>query len=216
MEMLRDIITSNGGAFAVVFAVLWAVGYSLVKFSEWRIRAEDATRKGDKLESKIETIMSDLSFIKGTLDIVNTSIESLNQANYIIKGSLETIRNSSVGSLTQAHSPISLTLKGQEVAKEMKIEEMIARNWEKIETAIDAKVAFKNAYDIQQFCIEKSMVSLETFFSPSDISEIKMFAYNNGQPLAFYGSMIGVIIRDKYFEIKRIPLAKVDESDPNK
>lgn len=216
MEMLRDIITSNGGAFAVVFAVLWAVGYSLLKFSEWKIRAEDATKKGDKLESKIETIMSDLSFIKGTLDVVNASIESLNQANYIIKGTLESIRNGSPSALTQAHSPISLTLKGQEVAKEMRIHDMIARNWEKIESAIDAKVAFKNAYDIQQFCIEKAMVSLETFFAQSDIDAIKMFAYNNGQPLAFYGSMIGVIIRDKYFEIKKIPIDKVDETDPNK
>lgn len=209
MEMLKDILTSNGGAFAVVFAVLWAVGYSLVKFSEWRIRAEDATRKGDKLESKIETIMTDLSYIKGEL-------HSLNQVNFIIKGTLEAIKNSSSGSLTQAHSPISLTLKGQEVAKEMGIEDIIARNWEKIEAAIDAKVAFKNAYDIQQFCIDTSIVSLETFFCPSDVDAIKMFAYNNGQPLAFYGGMIGVIIRDKYFEIKRIPLAKVDESDPNK
>lgn len=213
--MLRDIITSNGGAFAVVFAVLWAVGYSLIKFSEWRLRAEDATKKGDKLESKIEAIMTDLSYIKGEMQSLHTIRGALESLNYI-KTSVDSLRNSSFGSLTQAHSPISLTLKGQEVAKEMGIERMIAMNWEKIEASIDAKVAFKNAYDIQQYCIETATVSLETFFSPSDIDTIKMFAFNSGQHLAFYGSMIGVIIRDKYFEIKRIPLAKVDESDPNK
>lgn len=213
--MLRDILTSNGGAFAIVFAVLWAVGYSLIKFSEWRIRAEDATRKGDKLEGKIETIMTDLSYIKGELQSLHTIRGALESLNYI-KTSVDSLKNSSLGSLTQAHSPISLTIKGQEVAKEMGIEGMIARSWDKIEAAIDAKVAFKNAYDIQQYCIETATVSLETFFTPSDVDAIKMFAYNNGQPLGFYGSMIGVIIRDKYFEIKRIPLGKVDESDPNR
>ena len=195
MEMLKEIITSNGGAFAVVFAVLWAVGYSLIKFTEWKCKVEQSDERTSKVESDINAIKADIHYIKGTLDI---------------------LKNTSSFSLTQAHSPISLTLRGQEVAKEMRIEEMVARNWDKIETAIDANVAFKNAYDIQQFCIEKSMISLDTFFAPSDIDAIKMFAYNNGQPLAFYASMIGVIIRDKYFEIKKIPLAKVDETDPNR
>lgn len=193
--MLKEIITSNGGAFAVVFAVLWAVGYSLIKFTEWKCKVEQSDERTSKVESDINAIKADIHYIKGTLDI---------------------LKNTSSFSLTQAHSPISLTLRGQEVAKEMRIEEMVARNWDKIETAIDANVAFKNAYDIQQFCIEKSMISLDTFFAPSDIDAIKMFAYNNGQPLAFYASMIGVIIRDKYFEIKKIPLAKVDETDPNR
>lgn len=40
MEMLKEILTSNGGAFAVVFAVLYAVGQLLMKFSEWRLRAK--------------------------------------------------------------------------------------------------------------------------------------------------------------------------------
>lgn len=195
MEMLRDIITSNGGAFAVVFAVLWAVGYSLMKFTEWRCKVEQSDNRTSKVESDIETIKADIHYIKGTLDI---------------------LKNSASFSLTQAHSPISLTLRGQEVAKQMGIVDMVARNWGKIESCIDSKVAFKNAYDIQQFCIEKATIALDVFFSPVDVDAIKRFAYDNGQPLAFYGSMIGVIIRDKYFEIKRIPLGKVDESDPNK
>ena len=215
MEIIRDILASAGGSFAVVFGVLYAVGYSLIKFSEWRTKAEEATKKGDKLENKIESIMTDLSYIKGELQSLHTIRGALESLNYI-KTSVDSLRNNSSGSLTQAHSPISLTLKGQEVAKEMGIDGMIARSWDKIEAAIDAKVAFKNAYDIQQYCIETATVSLETFFTPSDIDAIKMFAYNSGQHLAFYGSMIGVIIRDKYFEIKKIPLTKVDETDPNK
>lgn len=195
MEMLKEILTSNGGAFAVVFAVLYAVGQLLMKFSEWRVKAEEVSKKGEKFEDKIDTIMSDMHYIKGTLDL---------------------LKNGMPNALTQAHSPVSLTLKGKEVADQMGVAEMVARNWDKIETLIDAKVAFKNAYDIQQFCIEKATVSLESFFCTQDVNNIKKFAYDNGQPLALYGSMIGVIIRDKYFEVKKIPLEKVDETDPNK
>lgn len=195
MEMLKDILTSNGGAFAVVFAVLYAVAQLLMKFSEWRVKAEEVSKKGEKLEDKIDTIMSDMHYIKGTLDL---------------------LRNGAPNALTQAHSPVSLTIKDKEVAEQMGVAEMVARNWSKIEDLIDAKVAFKNAYDIQQFCIEKATVSPEAFFCNDDVNQIKKFAYDNGQPLAFYGSMIGVIIRDKYFEVKKIPLEKVDETDPNK
>lgn len=195
MEMLKEILTSNGGAFAVVFAVLYAVGQLLMKFSEWRVKAEEVSKKGEKFEDKIDAIMSDMHYIKGTLDL---------------------LKNGMPNALTQAHSPVSLTPKGKEVADQMGVAEMVARNWDKIETLIDAKVEFKNAYDIQQFCIEKATVALESFFCAQDVNNIKKFAYDNGQPLALYGSMIGVIIRDKYFEVKKIPLEKVDETDPNK
>lgn len=195
MEMLKEILTSNGGAFAVVFAVLYAVGQLLMKFSEWRVKAEEVSKKGEKFEDKIDAIMSDMHYIKGTLDL---------------------LKNGMPNALTQAHSPVSLTPKGKEVADQMGVAEMVARNWDKIEALIDAKVAFKNAYDIQQFCIEKATVALESFFCAQDVNNIKKFAYDNGQPLALYGSMIGVIIRDKYFEVKKIPLEKVDETDPNK
>lgn len=195
MEMLKEILTSNGGAFAVVFAVLYAVGQLLMKFSEWRVKAEEVAKKGEKFEDKVDAIMSDMHYIKGTLDL---------------------LKNGMPNALTQAHSPVSLTPKGKEVADQMGVAEMVARNWDKIETLIDAKVVFKNAYDIQQFCIEKATVALESFFCAQDVNNIKKFAYDNGQPLALYGSMIGVIIRDKYFEVKKIPLEKVDETDPNK
>lgn len=42
-----------------------------------------------------------------------------------------------------------------------------------------------------------------------------MFAYNEGKPLGFYGGMIGVLIRDKYFEQKGINPSLVDEFAPN-
>ena len=40
----------------------------------------------------------------------------------------------------------------------------------------------KNAYDIQKVCIDTASVSIEKLFDNKDIEEIKIFAFNNGNP----------------------------------
>lgn len=195
MEMLKDILTSNGGAFAVVVAILAAVGYALVQVTKWQCEMKSATERTKKVEDNLDGIKTDIHYIKGTLDVLKANMPN---------------------ALTQAHSPVSLTLRGQEQAEKMGVYDLVAENWDKIIKYIDANVASKNAYDIQQFCIERASISPEMFFAPEDVAKIKNFAFNNGQPLAYYGGMIGVIIRDKYFAMKGIPLAQVDENDPNR
>lgn len=195
MEMLRDILTSNGGAFAIVIAILAAVGYALVQVTKWQCEMKSATERTQKVENNLDSIKTDIHYIKGTLDVLKSNMPN---------------------ALTQAHSPVSLTQRGREQAEKMGVRELVAKNWDKIVAYIDACVASKNAYDIQQFCIERASISPESFFAMEDVAMIKNFAYQNGQPLAYYGGMIGVIIRDKYFEFKGIPLEQVDENDPNR
>lgn len=191
--VIKTILTSPFGSFAFVFALLctafWLVHY-ITKFIE---RLNSKTERVEKLENNIDSIKGDLHYIKATLNVI--------QANY--------------SNLTQSHSPVSLTPKGKEVAQKMGIDEMIAENWDKIYDVIE-KRSFNNAYDIQQFCIETATVNLDEFFSPSDVNKIKTFAYNEGHQIAYYGSMIGVILRDKYFESKGISVSEVDDNDPQK
>ena len=97
----------------------------------------------------------------------------------------------------------------------MGINEIIANNWDNIYDLIESQ-RLRNAYDIQQFCIETATVGLDRLFCREDVDKIKNFAYNAGQQTAFYGSMIGVIIRDKYFEAKGIQPSEVDENDPDR
>lgn len=193
LELIKMILSSPYGSFAFIIAFLllafWLVHY-ITKHIE---KLNSKTEKVEKLENNIDSIKEDLHYIKATLNVI--------QANN--------------NSLTQSHSPVSLTEKGKEVAKKMGIDGMIAKNWDKIYDTIENK-SLNNAYDIQQFCIETATVNLDEFFSPSDVNEIKTFAYNEGHQLAYYGSMIGVILRDRYFESKGIPVSEVDNNDPQK
>ena len=73
--------------------------------------------------------------------------------------------------LTQSHSPIGLSEKGEEIAAKMGIEQMIAANWENIRNYIEANAKSKNAYDIQQLCIESATISLDKLFNTETVDK---------------------------------------------
>lgn len=189
-EIIKTILTSPAGSFAFVFALLCVVGWAIHYITKYVEKLNAKSERVEKLENGMESIKDDLHYIKATLNIIQSSNSAL----------------------TQSHSPVSLTAKGRDVAIKMGIHEIIASNWERIFETIEKK-HLGSAYDIQQFCIETATINLNAFFSDADVAKIKDFAYNEGRQIAFYGSMIGVIIRDKYFETKGIPVADVDKAN---
>ncbi len=193
LEIVKTILESPAGSFAFVFALMVGAGFMIFWVTRMLTQFEMKAGKIDKLEDSIDDIKEDLHFIKATLNILQSRDNSL----------------------TQAHSPVSLTAAGKEVAERMGVRSMIVSNWDKIFESIESE-HLKNAYDIQQYCIETATIKLEEFFTSKDIDKIKNFAYNEGKQVAYYGSMIGVIIRDKYFEVKGINTDEVDASDPTK
>lgn len=193
MEVIQLILGSPAGSFGFAFAILFAIGWGIKRITEFTTKWNMKESSINKIETKVDSLSNDMAYVKTQLNLMS----------------------SSANSLTQSHSPISLTDLGKKIAEEMNIETIISDNWENIFNYIDENVCSKNAYDIQQFCIETATTRLEKFFSQENLSKIKMFAYNAGKPLAFYGSMIGVIIRDKYFEQKGINPALVDKHTPS-
>ena len=105
-------------------------------------------------------------------------------------------------SLAKSKSPISLTELGIEVSERLKAQDMIFRNWDKIYADLESNVAEKSSYDIQQYCIETATIELSRFINESDLEKVKLYAFNEGKPLAYYAPVFGILIRDKYFEIK--------------
>lgn len=118
--------------------------------------------------------------------------------------------------LTATHSPISLTEAGKVVAEEIKIKEAVDANKDNILKYIDENSESMNAYDIQQLCIETASIALDRFFLNEDIDRIKTHAFQNGNPLSVYGRLIGVLIRDIYFDERKIDIEEVDKHDPLK
>ena len=195
-QLVREVLSTPVGSFAFILSFMilagWLIHYITRFITKWTCNMEGSKSTVDKVESNIDSIRSDISYIKGMINIL--------QAN--------------ANPLTQSHSPIGLSEKGKKVAEEMGVASMIADNWEHISTYIQDNTKSKNAYDIQQFCIETASVSIEKFFNPEDVSKFKTFAFNAGHPIAYYGSMIGVLVRDKNFQEKNIAVEDVDKHDP--
>lgn len=79
---------------------------------------------------------------------------------------------------------------------------------------IDVNSESKNAYDIQELCVDTASMSLEKMFLQDGVNLVKTYAFNNGTYLSSYGRLIGVIVRDRYFEAKGINKDEVDQYDP--
>lgn len=193
-DIIKSIFTSTAGSSVFIGGLLLLCWWAIVKVTKATTQWEEKQRGIEKLENKVETISTDLQYIKVILDVMKNNPPDSN--------------------LTQSHSPVSLTKIGEDVANEIGARQIIVSNWEKIKDCLDKANIGDNAYDIQQFCIETASIALDKFFSEEDITKIKDFAYNHGKTLAYYGGMFGVLIRDKYFEIKSIPIEEVDRNAP--
>lgn len=194
-EIIKAITTSPFGSFASVCAFLYLCGWLIYKITKVATEWKEKQKGIEKLEEKVGAISTDIQYIKATLEVMQSVAPDKRY--------------------TKSHSPVSLTKLGEEVAVKMKMKERIASNWEKIYTLIDSSAINKNAYDIQQLCIETATVFPEKLFKERDLNELKEFAFNDGRPLAAYGSLIGVMIRDKYFQVKGISIGEVDLNDPH-
>ncbi len=191
-DIIKTILASPAGSFAFVFSILalcfWGV-HKLTKYvTKWECRLE----KVNNLESSIKEASLAIQQINARLSIME----------------------SQRGSLTQSHSPVGLSRLGEEVAEKIKANDIISRNWDRIQNLIEQQ-QLTNPYDIQQFCIDKATIAQDELFSKEDVDSIKKFAFSEGLPTAYYGGMFGVLIRNQYFKVKGIDVSDVDRHDPN-
>lgn len=188
------------GSFAFVFGLIAALVFGCVWVTKFttahKIHAERDREDVKSVKAKLDGLVTDISMIKGTLALIQSGLN--------------------MPSLTQAHSPVSLNALGRETARKMGMDAIVARNRDKILGFLDGHIDKKNAYDIQQLCIETASTRPELFFSEEDAGHIKNFAYAEGKPLVYYGGMIGVIVRDFYFAERGIRVEEVDLHDPAK
>jgi hypothetical protein len=208
IDLLKDILLSPFGSFASVFS-LFVLAFWLVYIVTKRITEIGAFQKHiessvdqvynrmdsrvDKIEGHIDAIRRDISFLKGVIDLFKTN---------------------SLQSVAQRKSPMALTDMGKEISEKIKAKEMITKNWDKIYIDLEENIGNKNAYDIQQDCLDAAIIDLSKFVNESDLNKIKLYAFNDGRSLAFYSPIFALLTRDKYFETKGINVLDVDNYDP--
>ncbi len=208
-EALQFALQSPVGSFGFIFGIMVIAGWLIYFVTKHvtRINAchdtliKDADKAEKRFDDRFGKFENNINSIHTDLTVMKARFDAFYESN---------------NSLAKHHSPISLTDKGYQVSNDLDIKGKIAVNWTVIASLIESEVkADKNAYDIQQFCIDIATVGLDKLFSEKDVLEIKNYAFNQGRPLAYYGIMIGIELRDAYFRHKGIDIKDVDKCDPN-
>lgn len=204
-EFIKELLATDGGSFAFV-AILLCLAFYLTHWVTKKITeitashrniekenekiAENIEKISEKISNNIDEIRRDISFLKGVNDLYEKD------------------------KFAKSHSPISLTELGEKVSKEIGVDDMIQRNWNAIVNDIDKNAEGKSAYDIQQYCIETTVVEPERFLLPEDIKKLKDYAYNQGRPIVAFAQIFAITIRDKYLKEKGINIEEIDKTTP--
>lgn len=189
-DFIIKIFTSPAGSFGTAFAIFVLLFYLTIKAG----RIIEKFGLVEKLEKAIDSIKDDISEIKAHISVINSRYSEL----------------------VTVKSPISLSEKGETVAKKLKVKDIINTKWDSVLNRI--KASFKtenNPYNIQEACFEigktySKLVTKEQF------DFIKTYAYENGHSLSDFDVLFGIIIRDKYFDSENIDVEEVDTYDPTK
>lgn len=187
---------------AFVCAVIWKIAQ---KYALYKNKADNLPC--NKHDEMIQSLASDINGINVSLARLEGHMEGMRNMVSMMAGA------SSTSQLIQSHSPISLTLKGKEIAEQLKFNDILSSNWDKMESIIEGE---KNPYDIQMEFISKFISSPDEYIDSDSMDKIKRDAYMRGFPLIDYMRMIGVMARDKYFSLHNIDVNEVDKNDPNR
>lgn len=202
-------------AVSIIALALWLTHYVTKKITTFRCEHESIKEQHKAHSKKVDDIDSELKDCKSTLKTTAKITDDLGEIRRdlsYLKGTIDIIK-SGAPSLMASHSPVSLTQEGKMVVAELCGDAIVDANWEKILYTLKL-AGEKTPYDIQQLCIESVSVEPERYFSTAYLDRIKQYAFTKGQPLQLYLRVLGLVIRDRYFAEQNIPLSKIDETAP--
>lgn len=152
-------------------------------------RIDKVDQRIDKVEVKLDALTEEVRGIKTTLSILASKFN---------------LHEKLIEKFVLSQSPLALTKEAIKLSKELNFKSMIERNWKKIHKLISENVQQKNPYNIQKYCTIIGMSNMAEILSNKDIEILKMKAYNEGIDVEPYGAILGIMIRDKYFEVENI------------
>ena len=206
---------STAVALAVILLALWLTHYITKKVTEIRCENEAITTDHKAHTERISTLNEDVGYCKTSLkttEKISGDLDEIRRDLSYLKGTIDIIRSGG-NPLMASHSPVKLTEDGEKVAEELRARQIVEDNWENIAVQLDP-VENSSPYDIQQFCLESVSVEPEKYVNDKSLIAIKDYAFSKGQPLQLYLRVIGLIIRDKYLALLDIPLSRIDETAP--
>ena len=216
MDKIGDIIIEHLGVLPYIIIVVTG----LLVFAAWWVRGLwEKTKTIDSLpckdhDTRIKNQGSKHHEMDKMVTQVTTSITYMQKSIDSLLNNLSRSNMNAADPFTQTSSPLSITVKGEEMAKNLGLRNMVDKKWATIKAMIDADESSENPYDIQQFCIQQAVVYPELFLEPSDLNTVKRHAYEMGNQLQSYMKVIAVMVRDRYFKENNIDVNEVDVYSP--
>jgi uncharacterized protein YoxC len=192
MDLLLALVHQlNGAVFTLIIFVILVIVLTY--------KAGGITTSFDGFKKNNETIDNKIDGIKTTLAEIKATTNLLYEAH------LRTVRTA---------SPPKLTPLGEEVASLIAVKAKVDAHWSEIAAKVEAKKP-SNPYDIQTVAMEIAKGCFETIFTPEERNQVKTVAFEKGLNLLEIYPIVGVTIRDKVLEERRMSLEDVERHDPS-
>ncbi len=208
-QTVTDYFVGQFGAGTIVLVIIIGVIVCIV----WRLAAWYTKRTLHTDNLPCEKHEESIDKLTTSINNVNVSLGKLETGQEDIHKMISMMASSpSQGMFTQSHSPISLTDIGKEIASSLELDNVLDKNWSKVENIIEGE---KNPYDIQMEFISKFIIDSEKYLDDKSLDLIKKDAFMRGVPLIEYMRLLGVMARDRYFIEHKIDISEVDKNKPN-
>ena len=195
LPFLTNIVKDWGliGVLLILLVVCFFVVWKVAKFlGRWESKGEDLALLKSKWETDIPAIRGSIQLLKITMDDIAQKVNP----NAVVSSS----------------SPVNLTDIGKEIASDIKADNFIERNAQKLVALIE-KQNPKNAYDVQQACF-LIIDELEGLLSSAELEIAKKKSVENGMLLRHTLSIFAILLRDKVLENKGWSIGDVDKYNP--
>jgi len=214
LELFKNILGSDYGSLGFVlglsllsFYIVWLISKYKEKFDNFQKKHNDSKNDFDsKLLGTEERLEKSVTKLDQTIDTIRTDLSE-------IKGYINLQKNAKTG-YAEAHSPLSLTDKGMETAKKLDVDVILNREWKKVKTDIKNELGTdSNPYDIQEICFSLGNKYF-SYLNEKETDHTKNIAFSEGVDLSAFDIIFGIKIRNKYFEEHDIDTNKIDQYKP--
>jgi hypothetical protein len=163
------------------------------------------------MRAEREGVYKNLGNIDAQIDSINGDIGGLYDRVIKIETKVDLIYlQMNPGKTFAPGSPLTLTPKGREIARDIQAESLFAKYRERLIALIDRE-SLGNAYDIQSAAMNCSRDDLPKMMDAGDLNTIKNAAFTHGLLLDDITGILGICLRDEILIRRGISVSEVDK-----